>query len=150
MKLSIGFKHANKEDIDFLLALRKATMTEHLKVAGYNFSEQDHLNRIHELFADSHIVTNNKENVGLIKLGLLADRIHIRQFQILPSLHGLGIGSYVLDIVKKKAVEHKLPITLFVLLNNPVKSLYLRHGFYVEEQLEKEYKMRWDFSEAGK
>lgn len=149
MKLSIGFKHANKDDIDFLLALRKVTMTEHLKMAGYYFSEQDHLDRIKELFSDSHIITNNKESVGLIKLGLLADRIHIRQFQILPTLHGLGIGSYVLDVVKKKAIEHKLPITLFVLLNNPVKSLYLRHGFYVEEQLEKEYKMRWDFSEAA-
>lgn len=147
MKLSIGFKHATKEDISFLLALRKATMTEHLKMAGYHFSEKDHLDRIHELFSDSHIITNNKESIGLIKLGVLVDRIHIRQFQILPTLHGLGIGSYVLDAVKNKAIERKLPITLFVLLNNPVKSLYIRHGFYVEKQLDKEYRMRWDFSE---
>lgn len=146
MKLSIGFKRAQKTDVEFLLALRKATMTEHLKNAGYHFSEQNHLDRINEFFTDSHIITNYKEQVGLIKLGLLADRIHIRQFQVLPLFSGLGIGSYVLEMVKKKAIEHKLPITLFVLLKNPVTSLYLRHGFYVEEQLENEYKMRWEYN----
>jgi ribosomal protein S18 acetylase RimI-like enzyme len=144
MKLSIGFRRAEKADIDFLLELRKTTMTEHLKVAGYHFSEQDHLDRINEFFSDSHIITNHKENVGLIKLGLLQDRLHIRQFQVLPAFHGLGIGSYVVEVVKKKAIEHQLPITLFVLLDNPAKSLYLRQGFYVDQQSDKEYKMRWD------
>ena len=75
---------------------------------------------------------------------MLADRIHIRQFQILPSFHGKGVGSFVLDVTKKKARERKLPVTLNVLLDNPAKSLYLRHGFYVEEQLKLEYKMRCD------
>ena len=144
MKLSIGFRRAEKKDVQFLLGLRKATMIEHLKKAGYQFSEQTHLDRIHEFFSDSHIITHQKQCVGLIKLGVLKDRIHIRQFQILPELHGLGIGSYVVDVVKNKAKQHQLPITLFVLLDNPAKSLYLRHGFYVEQQLPKEYKMRWD------
>ena len=144
MNLSVGFRRATSTDIDFLLTLRKLTMTEHLKNAGFNFSELDHLNRINEFFNDSHIITNHKESVGLIKLGLLTDSIHIRQFQILPSFHRMGLGGYVLETVKKKAQEHNLPITLSVLLNNPAKALYLRHGFYVAEQLTLEYKMRWD------
>ncbi len=144
MKLSIGFRCAEKSDIPFLLTLRKATMTAHLKSAGYHFTDSNHLDRINEYFSDSHIILNNQEPIGLIKLGVLAERLHIRQFQISPSFHGMGIGSFVLDVVKKKANELKLPITLFVLLDNPAKSLYLRHGFYVEEQLEKEYKMRLD------
>lgn len=144
MKLSVGFRRAKNTDVDFLLTLRKSTMTEHLQNAGFHFSENDHLDRIHEFFNDSYIITNHKKSVGLIKLGLLPDRIHIRQFQILPLFHRMGLGSYVLNVVKKKSQEHKLPITLSVLLANPAKTLYLRHGFHVEEQLKLEYKMRWD------
>lgn len=144
MKLSVGFRRATNADIDFLLNLRKSSMTEHLKKAGFNFSESDHLNRINDFFNDSYIITNYKEGVGLIKLGLLPDRIHIRQFQILPSFHRMGLGSYVLEVIKKKSRKYKLPITLNVLLDNPAKSLYLRHGFYVKEQLKLEYKMRRD------
>ena len=147
MKLSVGFRRATHTDIDFLLALRKSTMTEHLKNAGFHFTNTDHLNRVNEFFNDSHIITNHKESVGLIKLGLLPNSIHIRQFQILPSFHRMGLGSYVIEVVKKKALEHKLPITLNVLLDNPAKTLYLRHGFHVEEQLKLEYKMRWDVEE---
>jgi len=144
MKLSIGFKRAEKSDIAFLLSLRKATMSAHLTQAGFHFTEQNHLERIHESFSDSYIITNNKQQVGLLKLGLMEDRIHIRQFQVMPMLQGKGIGAFVLEAVRKKALAYNLPITLFVLLDNPAKSLYLRHGFYVEAQLEKEYKMRWD------
>lgn len=144
MKLSVGFRRASSKDVDFLLLLRKSTMTEHLNKAGFYFSEQNHIERIKEFFGDSFIITNNNENIGLIKLGLLADRIHIRQFQILPSFHRMGVGSYVLEVVKKKAKDLTLPITLNVLLDNPAKALYIRHGFYVEEQLSLEYKMRWD------
>ncbi|MDO7086373.1 GNAT family N-acetyltransferase [Pseudocolwellia sp. AS88] len=144
MKLSVGFRRAVATDVDFLLQLRKLTMTEHLNNAGFYFSDEDHIARIKEFFNDSFIITNHKESIGLIKLGVLADRIHIRQFQILPSFHGKGVGSFVLDVTKKKARERKLPVTLNVLLDNPAKSLYLRHGFYVEEQLKLEYKMRCD------
>ena len=144
MKLSVGFRRASSTDVDFLLLLRKSTMTEHLNKAGFHFSEQDHIARIHEFFNDSFIITINKESIGLIKLGLLDDRVHIRQFQILPSFHRMGIGSYVLEVVKKKAKDLTLPITLNVLLDNPAKALYIRQGFYVEEHLTLEYKMRWD------
>ncbi|WP_426360390.1 GNAT family N-acetyltransferase [Pseudocolwellia sp. HL-MZ19] len=144
MKLSVGFRRAVATDVDFLLQLRKLTMTVHLNKAGFYFSDEDHIVRIKEFFNDSFIITNHKESIGLIKLGVLADRIHIRQFQILPAFHGKGVGSFVLDTTKKKARERKLPVTLNVLLDNPAKSLYVRHGFYVEEQLKLEYKMRCD------
>jgi hypothetical protein len=31
--------------------------------------------------------------IGLLKLGLFADKIHLRQFQLLPQYQGLGIGN---------------------------------------------------------
>ena len=60
-----------------------------------------------------------------------------------PQYHALGIGSRVLALVKRKAQEKQLAITLNVLLDNPAKQLYLRHGFVIFAENELEYAMRW-------
>ncbi|MFQ3195969.1 MAG: N-acetylglutamate synthase-like GNAT family acetyltransferase [Colwellia sp.] len=143
-KVTIGFRQAQQSDIPYLLQLRKDSMGEHLVSAGLNLSDQQHLERINEFFADSSIILMNKQPIGLIKLGVLADKLHIRQLQISPQYQGKGVGSKVLALVKKKAKELKLPLTLNVLLANPVISLYLRHGFIVTGQNELEYQMRCD------
>jgi len=143
MKVIIGFRRADKADVDFLLILRKTSMNEHLLRAGIALSEQYHLSRINEYFSDSHLILRDKQAVGLIKLGVLSTSLHVRQLQILPEFHRMGIGSYVMDVVKKQAIKFSLPITLSVLLDNPAKSLYLRHGFVVTEKNDLEYKMTW-------
>jgi ribosomal protein S18 acetylase RimI-like enzyme len=143
MKVTIGFRRAVLADVEFLLTLRKASMNEHLLRAGIVLSEQYHLSRINEFFSDSHLILRDKQTVGLIKLGVLTTSLHIRQLQVLPEYHRLGIGSYVMDVVKKQALKLNLPITLSVLLDNPAKSLYLRHGFIVTEKNDLEYKMSW-------
>lgn len=141
-KVTIGFRQAQSSDIDYLLQLRKATMGEHLIAAGLNLTDQQHLERIKEFFADSSIILINKQPIGLIKLGLLADHMHIRQLQISPNYQGKGVGGKVLALVKEKAKELSLPLTLNVLLANPAISLYLRHGFVVTKQNDLEYQMR--------
>jgi GNAT superfamily N-acetyltransferase len=144
-KITIGFRQAEQNDIGFLLQLRKASMGEHLIAAGLNLSDQQHLERINECFLDSSIIMMNKQPIGLIKLGVLSDKLHIRQLQILPKYQGKGIGGKVLALIKEKAKVLKLPLTLNVLLANPVISLYLRYGFVVTGQNELEYQMRCEF-----
>lgn len=143
-KVTIGFRQAQQKDIPYLLQLRKDSMGEHLLRAGLNLSDHQHLERISEFFADSSIILMNNHPIGLIKLGVLADKLHIRQLQISPQYQDKGVGSKVLTLVKKKAKELKLPLTLNVLLANPVISLYLRQGFIVTGQNELEYQMRCD------
>jgi GNAT superfamily N-acetyltransferase len=142
-KVTIGFRQAQQSDIGYLLQLRKASMGEHLIAAGLDLSDQQHLERVNEFFADSTIILMNNEPIGLIKIAVLANKLHIRQLQIIPIHQGKGIGGKVLALIKRKAKELKLPITLNVLLANPVISLYLRHGFVVTGQNEVEYQMRW-------
>ncbi|TWX55803.1 GNAT family N-acetyltransferase [Colwellia hornerae] len=116
-------------------------MGEHLIAAGLNLSDQQHLERVKEFFADSSIILMNEQPIGLIKLGVLTDKLHIRQLQIAPQYQGKGIGGKVLALVIKKSKVLRLPLTLNVLLANPVISLYLRHGFIVTGQNEIEYQM---------
>ena len=143
MSFVIGFRRAIPQNIDFLIELRIATMNEHLAKAGIFMDRKLHAVRVDEYFNDSHIILKDDRPIGLLKLGVMSSSLHIRQFQILPKFHGLGIGSKVLGIAKKKAKSLNLPITLNVLLANPAKQLYLRHGFIVEGENELEYQMRW-------
>ena len=69
-KVIIGFRQAQQNDIGYLLQLRKATMGEHLIEAGLNLSDQQHLDRVNEYFADSSLILMNKQPIGLIKLGV--------------------------------------------------------------------------------
>lgn len=144
MKVTISFRQATVADLGFLLALRIASMSEHLVRAGIRLSHEENLERVKEHFSDSQIILRDKQPVGLIKIGFLSSSLHIRQFQIMPDFHRLGIGTYVMGVVKKKALKFGLPITLNVLINNPAKSLYLRHGFFVKYKNSLEYQMQWD------
>lgn len=139
----ITFQLASENDINFLLALRKSAMGEHLSAAGIELNDQQHMQRIDEFFSESHLILRNNKKIGLLKLGVFSDRIHIRQFQILPEYHRLGIGSLILNMIKRKAIDKQVSITLNVLLNNPAKQLYLRHDFIVSGVNDLEYNMRW-------
>jgi GNAT superfamily N-acetyltransferase len=68
--------------------------------------------------------------------------LHIRQLQILSTYQGKGIGSKVITVVKKRALQLQLPITLNVLLKNPARGLYLRHGFEVTNKNKLEFQLR--------
>lgn len=139
----VSFRRAIINDRAFLLSLRKVTMNKHLQYAGLYLDDTAHMLRIDECFSDSYIISYQNKAIGLLKLGLFADKIHLRQLQLLPQYQGLGIGSRVLELVKRKAQEKQLAITLNVLLKNPAKQLYLRHDFVVMDSNKLEYQMRW-------
>lgn len=141
----ISFRRATLNDREFLLTLRKASMDQHLQMAGIYLDDRAHFQRIDEFFADSYLILLENDAIGLLKLGIFPDKIHVRQFQILPSYQGLGIGSRVLGLVKRKAQNNGLNITLNVLLHNPAKALYLRQDFVVVDTNTLEYQMRWQY-----
>ncbi len=142
MKYSISFRQAVKDDVAFLLQLRIRTMTEHLSAAELTMTNQQHIVRIQEYFTDSQMILFNNDVVGLIKLAIKPTHLHIRQFQILPDFQGKGLSSKVITAVKKQAVKLQKPISLNVLLNNPARSLYLRHGFTIVDENPLEYQMQ--------
>lgn len=147
MKFTIGFRTVKHEDLDFLLMLRKKSMSKHLADAKIKLTNEQHLERIKEFYYDSHIILRDRKPIGLLKIGVVSLKgtdksLHIRQLQILPEYQGKGIGSKVLAVVKKKALQLQLPITLNVLLKNPARGLYLRHGFQIEGKNKLEFQMR--------
>ena len=147
MKFTIAFRKVEDDDLDFLIKLRKLAMGKHLTFAGIKTSDELHTQNVKEAYYESQIILRNRQPIGLLKMAVVAlnhttKSLHIKQFQLLPKYQSKGIGSYVLLIIKKKALLLQLPITLNVLLRNPAKALYIRNGFQIEGKTKLEYKMR--------
>jgi GNAT superfamily N-acetyltransferase len=75
------------------------------------------------------IISYNGEPVGTIYIAENKDFIEIGQFFIMPEYQNKGIGTYVLKQVLDRADRSGLNTKLAYLRNNPVASLYSRHGF---------------------
>lgn len=147
MKFTLSFRKVTDDDLDFLLTLRKKSMNKHLANAKIKLTDEQHLERIKEYYYDSQLILRDRKPIGLVKLSVIAltgtsKSLHIRQFQVLPEYQGQGIGSKVLSLLKKRALQLQLPITLNVLLKNPARGLYLRHGFQIEKKNKLEFQMR--------
>lgn len=141
MTNTISFRQAELADISFLLSLRKQTMHEHLLKADIFMDDEHHMMRVMECFDDSHIILLSGKPIGLLKLGQLTDRVHIRQFQILPQYQSKGLGGQILQRLLTSAAKQNKQVTLFVLKNNPAQYLYKKHGFTVKEQDDSQYFM---------
>jgi GNAT superfamily N-acetyltransferase len=75
------------------------------------------------------IITYDGELIGTIAATESEDCIEIGQFFILPDYQNRGIGTHLLKSILDKADRSSKNVTLKFLKDNPVESLYLRHGF---------------------
>jgi ribosomal protein S18 acetylase RimI-like enzyme len=141
--MDIELIKAQETDRDFLLLLRKITMQGHLEKAGFDLSEQAHIERINKHFDGSYLVLYSKQKIGLLKCVETGDNIEIIQLQILPDYQGKGIGKYLLTQQADKATQLRKKLTLNVLKENPAKLLYERNGFTIVGEDEHEYHMEY-------
>jgi GNAT superfamily N-acetyltransferase len=83
------------------------------------------------------IISYNGEFIGTIYIGDNGDFIEVGQFFVLPEYQNKGIGTHVLRQVTDRADQLGLTVKLAYLKNNPVSSLYKRHGFQAVDANEK-------------
>ena len=136
MSTPLKFVTASLEDMDYLLALRKNTMVEHLKSSGIVYNDEQHKARILDCFDCVHLIYRNDGCVGAIKYHVGDSRIDIMQLQVDPNFQNQGIGG---QVVKQIFATHPdVDCYLTVLKFNPAKGLYVRLGFeqYGEDELE--------------
>jgi GNAT superfamily N-acetyltransferase len=77
-----------------------------------------------------------EQAVGTIALTVLADRLRLDEFYLLPAHQGHGLGTRILTHCLAIADTCGLPLRLRYLKWNPVGSLYRRHGFAVIDETE--------------
>ncbi|WP_211466717.1 GNAT family N-acetyltransferase [Collimonas silvisoli] len=126
---ALQFRTATKADIPFLVALRHATMNEHLARANAARDEASQLARVLVQFEHARIVSVNGRDIGLLKAYKEPARWYIRQIQIAPEFQGQGIGRAIIADILAQASHDNLPTALKVLSGNPARRLYETLGF---------------------
>jgi len=135
---------AIESDKEFLLNLRKLTMSEHLANAGIHMTDAQHAERLDYSFEDAQIIEMEGESIGLLKYSSDQTTIELSQLQILPDWQGRGIGKTIIDYLITLSLKESRLLTLKVLKENKARHLYHRMGFEIVGEEGEEFKMAYD------
>ena len=137
----LEFRRANASDRDYLLALRKLTMVEHLERSGLFLSDEEHAARLDHKYHCSNMVLHEGQVVGTVKFEDTGPEVEIIQIQIHPDYQNRGFGRRVVEQVLDRF--RSKTITLKVLKENPALNLYVRLGFVIVGEDEFEHHMQF-------
>ena len=135
---------AIESDKEFLLNLRKLTMSEHLANAGIHMTDAQHAERRDYRFENAQIIEMEGESIGLLKYSSDQTTIELSQLQILPDWQGRGIGKTIIDYLITLSLKESRLLTLKVLKENKARHLYHRMGFEIVGEEGEEFKMAYD------
>jgi ribosomal protein S18 acetylase RimI-like enzyme len=127
----ISRRSALREDIPFLLELRRQTMSAHLSASGVEVTDEDHLQRILYRYECAEIILFNNNPFGLLKVARDGLDWELIQIQLSPSLQGQGLGAQIIEEIISEAKQMGASLRLSVLTSNPARHLYERLGFSV-------------------
>jgi GNAT superfamily N-acetyltransferase len=133
---------AGAADLDFLVALRLATMAPQFARQGIVHSAEEHRLRAEYRLDAAQIIEHAGRPIGLLKLLRADDTWEVRQLQIAPGFQGRGLGGAVLRRVIAEADAQRAPLTLGVLKLNPARRLYARLGFAICGESDDSFAMR--------
>jgi ribosomal protein S18 acetylase RimI-like enzyme len=138
---ALEFRSATTADLPFLIALRHATMSEHLARVNAARDEASQLARVLAQFEHARIVAIGGQDAGLLKAYREQGRWYIAQIQIAPQFQGQGLGRAIIENVLAQAGREQLPTALKVLTGNPARRLYEALGFKEISQEDAEHLM---------
>jgi GNAT superfamily N-acetyltransferase len=95
--------------------------------------------------ACDQIVELAGRHVGLMGVERLSDHWFIEKIYLLPAFQNRGIGSALLDQLKDEARQARTKLRLSVLVVNPARRFYQRHGFVETHTVPPRVYMEWTF-----
>jgi ribosomal protein S18 acetylase RimI-like enzyme len=135
------FVQATQSEREYLVALRKVTMLEHLQRAGLVLTDRQHSDRLNYKYDCFYMVFLNRELIGAVKYLATNKQVELIQLQIDPKYQGKGYGT---GIVQQILTNEKGKIVkLTVLKENPAGELYKRLGFHIIGEDDHEYHMQY-------
>ena len=152
--MNIVLREATAEDESFLLELYASTRMEELAGLGWDENQKLVFLRMQFLarersFArgDHRIVLLNERPVGRLRVDRSGPAIQLIDIAFLPECRNTGIGTRLLEELKREAGADGKPIKLHVLAASPAVRLYERLGFRrsgAETAYEEAYlEMKW-------
>lgn len=140
----LTLRPATESDLEFLITLRRETMSEHFENSGQPVDETAQLERVLYRFDCARIITIRGEDIGLLKVARDVDPWELIQIQLLATSRRQGLGKALLNELLVEAKAARKSVVLGVLCANPARRLYERLGFRVVGQSNFAYQMRFD------
>ena len=140
--IEVELRQADDDDLPFLLALRRQTMTEHEAAVGKFRSSTEVQARVLAAFDAARIVLIQGIPVGMMKVVRVPGEWEVVQLQVAPEHQRVGIGSLLLSRLCAEARDAGADLKLSVLKSNPALRLYVRQGFSVVGASATAYTMR--------
>lgn len=146
-----ALRPATAADYDFLYALHREVIREYVEPiwgwreewqADYFFKKFDTRGR--------WVIVVDGQDGGVLVAEDRGEEVYLGLIELLPRFQGLGIGTAIIEDLKKTAALCSIPLALDVLqTNKPARRLYERLGFRVTQETEFRYHMVW-MPEASK
>lgn len=142
----IGLENATEADVPFLEEVYISTRWEELKPVTFwneeekrtflqsQFQAQRNHYGLHYKEGSFFVILINGERAGRLYLYGGEKEIRIVDIALIPAFRNRGIGSNLLQDLKKLAVSFQVDLTIHVEIHNPAMNLYLREGFIQEGQ----------------
>lgn len=138
----VNLRPATESDCEFCYKVKKDALGRYVaQVWGWDeeFQRAFHQRDFGAMRPD--VVVYKGLDIGTFKIIRQNDHLHLGEFYLLPEFQRQGIGTILLQQVLNEATAKDLPVRLEVLKNNPVQSLYKRHGFVIMGQREHHFLM---------
>ena len=140
--MGYSLRSANISDVEFLFQLRIKTMKPFFKDT-FGWDDTKEREKAADELNITQIVIFDKKEIGVIKVLLKSNELHLHQIQILPEFQRKGFGAELIRQIIINSDNLQIPITLFVVKNTPAKRLYDRFGFVITDEYEHHCKMCW-------
>jgi len=136
----IGLRASQESDREFLHAVFASTRTEEFANAGWGAGEisallasqfeiQDAYYRRHNPRARFDVILSGAAPIGRLYHDWSGSEARVIDIALLPQHRGAGIGGRLMHALVAGAAERGMPVSLYVEIHNPVRSLYGRLGF---------------------
>jgi ribosomal protein S18 acetylase RimI-like enzyme len=146
----ISLRPATQSDRDFCYRVKKEAISCYVaEFWGWDeeFQREFHRRDFEKVRPD--VVVYGDTDIGTFEVMQHDDHVHLGEFYLLPSFQRQGIGTALLQQALEEATAQGLAVRLEVLKNNPVPSLYRRHGFIISGQREHHFLMERAPSHSG-
>lgn len=78
-----------------------------------------------------HIICDDGKKTGRVAIGRMEEELVLVDIILLPEFQNRGLGSTILQQLKREAMDNDMSIRLSVLTNSRAQQFYERFGFQV-------------------
>ncbi|PKN94765.1 MAG: GNAT family N-acetyltransferase [Chloroflexi bacterium HGW-Chloroflexi-6] len=153
-ELEITLRPVTPDDELFTCQVYASTRADEMKLVSWTDEQKDAFLKmqfdsqtkhyaLHYPNAEYKIIERDGIPIGRLMTENRGDHFLLMDIALLPAHRNAGIGTFLMEELKKEAVRLNLPLVLRVESFNPAQRLYTRLGFVKSREIQIYHEMVW-------